>query len=59
MGCRDLKTANILLSGLENRVVKLTDFGIAKVLGGHQDMAATVVGTPYSLSPVSFSLSSG
>lgn len=28
---RDLKTDNVLLSGPENRVVKLSDFGIAKV----------------------------
>jgi len=27
------------------------DFGIAKVLGSQQDMAATLVGTPHSLSP--------
>jgi NIMA (never in mitosis gene a)-related kinase len=46
-----LKTENILLSGLEDRVVKLTDFGIAKVLGSQQDMAATIVGTPHTLSP--------
>lgn len=47
---RDLKTDNILTSGIDNRVMKLADFGIAKVIGGDA-MAATIVGTPYSLSP--------
>jgi serine/threonine protein kinase len=27
------------------------DFGIARILGGTKDMAATVVGTPYYISP--------
>ena len=30
---RDLKSDNIMLSGPQNRVIKLADFGIAKVLG--------------------------
>lgn len=30
---RDLKSDNIMLSGPQNRAIKLADFGIAKVLG--------------------------
>jgi serine/threonine protein kinase len=33
------------------QVIKLGDFGIAKVLGSQADMAATIVGTPHTLSP--------
>lgn len=32
-------------------MVKLGDFGIARILSNTTDMAATVVGTPYYLSP--------
>ena len=48
---RDLKTQNIMLSGPQQRTIKLGDFGIAKVLGSGRDLAATVVGTPHYLSP--------
>jgi serine/threonine protein kinase len=48
---RDLKGENIMLSGLEGRIIKLGDFGIAKVLGSQADQAYTVVGTPQTLSP--------
>lgn len=40
---RDLKSDNIMLSGPQNRVIKLADFGIAKVLGS-QVRCATGVG---------------
>eukprot|EP00741_Cyanophora_paradoxa_P019397 tig00021127_g18725.t1 len=50
---RDLKTQNIFLT--EKNVVKLGDFGIAKVLHGTMDMARTVIGTPYYMSPEVFS----
>ena len=40
---RDLKTQNIMLGGTDCNVIKLGDFGIAKVLGSDQQ-AATVVG---------------
>ncbi len=40
---RDLKSQNIMLGGPDNSVIKLGDFGIAKVLGSDQQ-AATVVG---------------
>nr|ANM86797.1 Nek1 [Stygiella incarcerata] len=46
---RDLKTQNIFLTK-DNRV-KLGDFGIARILNSTQDLAKTVIGTPYYLSP--------
>lgn len=48
---RDLKTQNIMLSGPQQRTIKLGDFGIAKVLGSRGEMANTMVGTPHYLSP--------
>jgi len=46
---RDLKSQNIFLT--KTNLVKLGDFGIAKVLSGTQELAMTVIGTPYYLSP--------
>ena len=46
---RDIKTQNIFLD--EGGVVKLGDFGVAKVLGSTMALASTAVGTPYYLSP--------
>jgi hypothetical protein len=46
---RDVKTMNIFLS--RNDEVKVGDLGVAKVLGNTMDMAHTMVGTPYYLSP--------
>ena len=46
---RDLKSKNVFLT-MKN-VVKLGDFGIAKVLNNTMDTTKTIVGTPYYLSP--------
>ncbi|XP_063229975.1 serine/threonine-protein kinase Nek8-like [Bacillus rossius redtenbacheri] len=47
---RDLKTANIFLTGGPACVVKVGDFGISKVLSSRSS-ASTVVGTPCYMSP--------
>jgi serine/threonine protein kinase len=46
---RDLKSSNVFIG--KGEVVKLGDFGIARTLGGTNEMASTAVGTPYYLSP--------
>ena len=46
---RDLKSQNIFLT--KKGIVKLGDFGIARVLSNTRSKAKTVVGTPYYLSP--------
>ena len=46
---RDLKGQNIFLTS--NNIVKLGDFGIARVLNKTYEKAKTIVGTPYYLSP--------
>ena len=46
---RDIKTLNVFLS--ENVDVKLGDMGVAKILSTNTNMAKTIVGTPYYLSP--------
>lgn len=46
---RDLKSQNIFLT--KKNIVKLGDFGIARVLSNTGSKAKTVVGTPYYLSP--------
>ena len=48
---RDLKTQNIFLT--RNKIIKVGDLGIARVLKGTNDMATTMIGTPYYMSPVS------
>uniref|UniRef100_A0A1B6KKL7 non-specific serine/threonine protein kinase n=1 Tax=Graphocephala atropunctata TaxID=36148 RepID=A0A1B6KKL7_9HEMI len=47
---RDITTRNILLTGCHGQIVKLTDFGISKVLTS-RNKTASVVGTPCYLSP--------
>jgi len=46
---RDLKSQNIFLTS--KGIVKLGDFGIAKVLDASEGQANTQIGTPYYLSP--------
>ena len=46
---RDLKTNNVFLA--RNNVIKLGDFGIAKVLAHSLEAANTVIGTPFYMSP--------
>jgi NIMA (never in mitosis gene a)-related kinase 1/4/5 len=46
---RDLKTQNIFLT--KDGIIKLGDFGIARVLSHTREKCKTMVGTPYYLSP--------
>lgn len=46
---RDVKPANIML--LESGVVKVTDFGIARITASSQTQTGVVKGTPYYMSP--------
>eukprot|EP00793_Prasinoderma_coloniale_P005953 PRCOL_00004427-RA len=46
---RDLKTQNVFLH--RNGTIKLGDFGIARQMDAPMDMAMTVIGTPYYMSP--------
>ena len=46
---RDLKSQNIFCT--KKGIVKLGDFGIARVLSNTKSKAKSVVGTPYYLSP--------
>ena len=46
---RDMKPANILLTGQNGRFLKIADFGISKLSAA--TMAMSIVGTPYYLAP--------
>ena len=46
---RDLKSKNIFVT--KEGLLKVGDFGIAKVLNSSSDVAKTAIGTPYYLSP--------
>ncbi len=48
---RDLKSQNIFL---KENVIKIGDFGIAKILENEKDMAKTMIGTPFYMSPELF-----
>lgn len=50
---RDLKTQNIFLT--KSKIIKIGDLGIARVLENTSDMATTLIGTPYYMSPELFS----
>ncbi|XP_075689921.1 serine/threonine-protein kinase Nek4 isoform X1 [Rhinoderma darwinii] len=50
---RDLKTQNIFLT--KSNIIKVGDLGIARVLESQYDMASTLIGTPYYMSPELFS----
>ncbi|KAK2184928.1 hypothetical protein NP493_249g12003 [Ridgeia piscesae] len=50
---RDLKTQNIFLT--KSKIIKVGDLGIARVLDSASDMATTLIGTPYYMSPELFS----
>ena len=47
---RDIKSQNIFLTQ-NRRVLKLGDFGIARVLNSTMELARTACGTPYYMSP--------
>ncbi|MFH2065490.1 MAG: serine/threonine-protein kinase [Pseudomonadota bacterium] len=46
---RDIKPANIML--LKNGMIKITDFGIARITASSQTKTGIVKGTPYYMSP--------
>jgi NIMA (never in mitosis gene a)-related kinase 1/4/5 len=46
---RDLKSQNIFMT--KNKIIKLGDFGIAKVLSSLREKVKTIIGTPYYLAP--------
>ncbi|XP_018417978.1 PREDICTED: serine/threonine-protein kinase Nek4 [Nanorana parkeri] len=50
---RDLKTQNVFLT--KSNIIKVGDLGIARVLESQYDMASTLIGTPYYMSPELFS----
>ncbi|KAM3621355.1 uncharacterized protein V6R79_009955 [Siganus canaliculatus] len=50
---RDLKTQNIFLT--KTNIIKVGDLGIARILENQNDMASTLIGTPYYMSPELFS----
>lgn len=49
---RDLKTQNIFLT--KSKIIKVGDLGIARILDSTCDLATTLIGTPYYMSPELF-----
>lgn len=49
---RDIKPANIIIA--KNGMVKVADFGIAKIESSHMTQVGTVLGTPTHMSPEQF-----
>ncbi len=50
---RDIKPANIML--IKNDIIKITDFGIARITATSQTQTGVVKGTPFYMSPEQFS----
>lgn len=48
---RDVKPGNVFLTEKTHCVVKLGDFGLAKVVAGEAAFTQTVLGTPYYMAP--------
>lgn len=46
---RDIKSSNVFLT--EDDIIKIGDFGVARMLANTLDQAGTQIGTPYYLSP--------
>lgn len=48
---RDVKPGNVFLTDHTHCIVKLGDFGLAKVVAGEAAFTQTVLGTPYYMAP--------
>ena len=48
---RDLKLENILIDSKDRNVIKITDFGFARILRKNEDFAKTMLGSPLTMAP--------